>query len=61
MRASLSTILILIVATPLWAEEPLPRVISTTGESVVYVTPDEVIVNVGVETFNPDLDQSNHR
>jgi uncharacterized protein YggE len=33
-----------------------PRTVSTTGESSVYVTPDEVIVNVGVETFNASLD-----
>ena len=34
------------------AEEPPPRLINTTGESTVYVRPDEVVVNFGVETFN---------
>jgi uncharacterized protein YggE len=38
------------------AQEPTPRTVSTTGESSVYVTPDEVIINVGVETFNASLD-----
>ena len=33
-----------------------PPSITTTGESIIYVTPDEVIVSVGVETFNRDLD-----
>ena len=35
-----------------------PRTITATGESVVYVAPDEVIVTVGVETFSPNLDES---
>src|SRR5439155_6654620 len=39
------------------AEEP-PRTISTTGESTVYVRPDEVVVNLGVETFNKVLSES---
>src|SRR5439155_22246201 len=39
------------------AEEP-PRTISTTGESTVYVRPDEVVVNFGVETFNKVLSES---
>jgi uncharacterized protein len=54
--------LLLLLAVPLRADEiahaPVPRTISTTGESVVYVTPDEVIVSLGVETFNPDLDKA---
>jgi len=40
------------------ADEPPPRVINTTGESTVYVQPDEVVVNVGVETFNKNLSES---
>src|SRR5437763_12746923 len=40
------------------AEEPPPRVINTTGESTVYVRPDEVVVNFGVETFNKVLSES---
>src|SRR5439155_20223766 len=40
------------------AEEPPPRLINTTGESTVYVRPDEVVVNFGVETFNKVLSES---
>jgi len=38
--------------------EPPPRLINTTGEATVYVKPDEVIVNLGVETFHRNLDES---
>jgi len=38
--------------------EDSPRAISTSGEAVVYVTPDEVNVVFGVETFDPDLDRA---
>jgi uncharacterized protein len=34
------------------------RTISTMGEAVVYVVPDEVIVNLGIEVFNKDLDEA---
>lgn len=37
-------------------ESAPPRTVTTTGESSVYVTPDEVIIDVGVETFNTSLD-----
>jgi uncharacterized protein YggE len=57
MRMSLLSVLLSVAAAPIWAEEAPARLISTSGESVVYVTPDEVIVNVGVETFNSDLDK----
>jgi uncharacterized protein YggE len=51
---------LLIAARPALADDHLAneRTISTTGESVVYVTPDEVLVSFGVETFNADLDKS---
>jgi uncharacterized protein YggE len=35
-----------------------PRLVSTTGEATVYVTPDEVVLNLGVETYNSDLDSA---
>ncbi|MBN1934164.1 MAG: SIMPL domain-containing protein [Anaerolineae bacterium] len=41
------------VATP--AE---PRTISVTGEAEVRVVPDEVVITVGVETINKDLDKA---
>jgi hypothetical protein len=34
------------------------RTISTSGEAVVYVVPDEAIVSFGVETFDADLDKA---
>jgi uncharacterized protein len=38
------------------AAEPETRNVSTTGEAVIYVVPDEVVVGFGVETFKEDLD-----
>jgi uncharacterized protein YggE len=40
------------------AAEEQPRTISTSGESTVYVVPDEVVVTVGVQTQNASLDRS---
>lgn len=39
-------------------EDSPPRSISTSGESVVYVKPDEVHVTFGIETFDADLDKT---
>ena len=50
--------LLLSAAASAQVQPPQPRLISTTGESVVYVVPDEVIVTLGVETFNANLDES---
>ncbi len=38
-----------------FAADPLPRTITTTGESIVKVAPDNVIINLTVETVNQDL------
>ena len=35
---------------------PVPRNISVTGESTVYVTPNEVVISVGVETAGAKID-----
>src|SRR5437899_360059 len=51
------TAALLLWTTPLAADEAA-RTISTSGESVVYVTPDELIVNFGVETIHPSLDEA---
>jgi uncharacterized protein YggE len=32
-----------------------PRTITTSGEAVVYVVPDEIVINFGVETFDAQL------
>jgi uncharacterized protein YggE len=34
------------------------RTISTSGEAVVYAVPDEVVVNFGVETAQPELEKA---
>lgn len=35
-----------------------PRTVSTTGEATVYVQPDEVVLNVGIETYNASLEKA---
>jgi uncharacterized protein len=40
---------------PARAADP-ERTITTTGESTVFVVPDRVVVNFGIETFHADLD-----
>ena len=37
------------------AERVAPRTITTTGEAIVYVVPDEIVINFGVETFDAQL------
>ena len=37
------------------AERVPPRTITTSGEAVVYVVPDEIVVNFGVETWDGAL------
>ena len=53
-------LLLMSVSSASFAEDtrPLLRSISTNGEAIVYVTPDEAIVNFGVQTFNASLDKS---
>jgi uncharacterized protein YggE len=59
MRRMLATmaVMMMLVSTRSLAEEQ-PRTINTSGESSVYVAPDEVVVNVGIETFDAQLDQA---
>ena len=38
-----------------WADEPQPRLVSVTGEGEVMAVPDEVQLNLQVETFDPVL------
>ena len=40
------------------ADEVQPRTITTTGEGVVFVVPDEAILNIGIDNMNKDLDQA---
>lgn len=48
---------LLLTCTVAAAEAP-PRVISTTGDAVVHVVPDEVVVGLGVETFAAKLEEA---
>jgi uncharacterized protein YggE len=58
VNRALFTVL-LALATPAFAQPvEQPRTIPTSGEAVIYVVPDEVVVTVGVETFNAALDAS---
>jgi uncharacterized protein YggE len=53
MRLLLSLVL---AASPVSAQDPAPRTISTSGEALVQAVPDHVVVSVGVETFRPALE-----
>ncbi len=51
----------LILAAAAFAAEEKPadvRSISTSGEAVIYVVPDEIIVNFGIETVDADLEKA---
>jgi uncharacterized protein YggE len=55
--ASMALVMILMLAA--WAEEPAesrePGLVTVTGDAEVRVVPDEVILTLGVETWNKDL------
>ncbi|HZN64451.1 MAG TPA: SIMPL domain-containing protein [Tepidisphaeraceae bacterium] len=60
MRASLTLLLLPLLcsgAAPA-AGEATERSVTTTGEATVYVVPDEVILSLGVDTFNQRLDEA---
>src|SRR5687767_14385455 len=59
-RAILATLSVLIsVSTAAQAAEgPMPRTISTSGDAVVNVVPDEVVLGLGVETFASKLEDA---
>ena len=40
------------------AADTPPRTVSTSGEAVVQVVPDEVVVSLGIETFAPKLEDA---
>jgi hypothetical protein len=48
-----------VAADPVSTQIQVPgRTITSSGEAVVYVVPDEAVVSFGVETFDADLDKS---
>jgi uncharacterized protein len=61
-KAILATIVMLAVTITPFAKGAEPaekqRTISTNGEAVVYVMPDEVVINFGVRTTDPNLDKA---
>ena len=59
MRKTMAAMLMLgMLAGAARAAEEAPRTISTTGEAVVYVMPDQVTITVGVATFNANLSEA---
>lgn len=57
-RTTLIALASLLPLAPTLRADEQPRVISTSGESIVYVVPDEVSVTFGVQSFDPDLDKA---
>jgi uncharacterized protein YggE len=47
-----------LVSHALAADQPMPRTITTSGDAVVNVVPDEVVLGLGVETFAPKLEDA---
>ena len=41
-----------------WTNDPETPSITTGGEATVYVKPDEVVINLGVETYNKALSEA---
>ena len=62
MRTMGYCLAILVLSVPMLAQEgpghPAPPTIATSGDATVYVVPDEVVVNFGVQTFDANLDKS---
>ncbi|MCC7352569.1 MAG: SIMPL domain-containing protein, partial [Anaerolineae bacterium] len=55
-RGILAIAVLLTLALPVWAQEqPQPRLITVTGDAEVRVVPDEVILTLGVETWDKNL------
>jgi len=55
-RGIIAFILAFVISMPSWAaNESEPRLITVTGDAEVRVVPDEVILTLGVETWNKDL------
>ena len=48
-------LIVLALSQAVFAEENEPRLITVTGEAELRVVPDEVILTLGVETWNKDL------
>lgn len=59
MRWTFALAAMLSLASFARADEQFPRPsVSTTGDAIVYVQPDEVCITFGVETFDQNLDRA---
>lgn len=58
MRWMTAAMAVCLLASLARAEQEPPRTINTSGEATVYVVPDEIVLTVGVETFNQSLDRA---
>src|SRR5262249_25649541 len=56
--AILMTICTLLFSSVLAAEPEQPRTISTSGEATVYVVPDEVVISLGVASFDESMESA---
>jgi uncharacterized protein YggE len=56
INSMVSLSILLFFTFPAFAQDrPVPRLITVTGDSEVKVTPDEITLSLGVETWNKDL------
>lgn len=54
-------LLLLIIVSSAWGDQQEPRLITVTGDADVQVIPDEVILTVGVETWDRSLGAAKSR
>ena len=52
---SLTFLVLLVAATPAAAQQPTHRTITVSGQAEIKVSPDEVLLSVGVETIDMDI------
>jgi uncharacterized protein YggE len=57
-RVGLTILMLAVLTTAASGQTEPPRTISTNGEATVYVSPDEVVVTMGVRSFDPSLDKA---
>lgn len=50
--------LLALAAGAVRAADAPPRLISTSGDAIIYVVPDEAVVGFGVETFHKNLEEA---
>lgn len=58
MKPALIPAVVLALSLIARAQEPQPRTITTSGDAVVHVVPDEVVISLGVETVAVKLDDA---